>query len=119
MEKAPHESDKARRAPPPPRLLPGRGDMLLPLLLLASGSAAHEVVATPALPAPRARSRLLVVYVAGRDGVSSSRVAHDLIAIVQQRYADDLHRWGYAYPGNSSGTPVWQRREVVTRTAAG
>ena len=45
--------------------------------------------------------------------------AHDLIAIVQQRYADDLNRWGYAYPGNSSGTPVWQRREVVTRTAAG
>ena len=45
--------------------------------------------------------------------------AHDLIGIVQLRYAEDLSRWGYSYPGNHSAVPHWQRREVLSRSRAG
>ena len=60
----------------------------------------------------------------GRYGENPNRLqhyyqsddAHDLIGIVQMRYADDLRRWGYTYPGNGSATPTWQQREVISRS---
>ena len=33
--------------------------------------------------------------------------------------SEDLRRWGYSYPGNTSATPTWQRWEVVKRSRAG
>ena len=44
---------------------------------------------------------------------------HDLIGLVKHKYAKDLSAFGYAYPGNGSAAPAWQRIEVASRSRAG